>query len=177
MPRKAHAPHRDWKALGFKKQGLRPKGPGDWTAPGYNYLGPGNPVDQEYFPVDEDDYQSYLHDVSEDYKTTMGYTNYNVADDMWLHNTGYGWGGNVGQMFFRFKKWLAAHNVLGILDKQTLSNLPPSAMTTTPPKLRGKRKGVSPDDQMSKKRHFDEERNRGRSIDFDDDSDPFVRHY
>lgn len=157
MPRRVHAPKRDWKALGFKHPGLRPKGKGDWTAPGYNYLGPGNPTDQEWYPTDEDDYQSYLHDISQDYKSSEAYVKYGAADDMWIHNTGYGWGGNIGQLWFRAKKWLAAHDVLGTLDKQTLSNLLPEGMDT-PNIRRKKRANISPEEGMSKKRAFDRAR-------------------
>lgn len=63
-----------WKKLGFKnkkafeaanpqwtKWGVRPR---EWTSlhvPGYNYLGPGNAMD-DYFPVDLLDFRSYKHD-------------------------------------------------------------------------------------------------------------------
>lgn len=41
----------------------RKKGKGDWTVPGYNYLGPGNEIDS-YLPVNEADKIAYDHDVA-----------------------------------------------------------------------------------------------------------------
>lgn len=45
------------------------KGPGDWTLPGHNYIGPGNPTPGG-FPVDKDDLIALRHDYEYKYAST-----------------------------------------------------------------------------------------------------------
>jgi len=88
---------------------LRPKGPGDWTLPGYNYLGPGNPTHDGYLPVDEDDRLAMTHD--DDYadisKSDQNpYLKYSDEDQTAKDQFGYGYGGWLGKAFFQTKKLL-----------------------------------------------------------------------
>jgi len=104
------------KAAGFRdKNGkplLRPKGPGDWSLPGYNYIGPGNPTNDGYLPVDDDDMGASDHDG--DYGDIQDtnqnpYLRYSNADEKARQRFGkraHGYGGKLGKAYFTGKKWV-----------------------------------------------------------------------
>lgn len=54
----------------LKPTDLRNKGPGDWTLPGYNYCGPGNPLDGRP-PMNPTDAVCMEHDKDEEYDYYM----------------------------------------------------------------------------------------------------------
>lgn len=91
-----------------------------WTAPGYNYMGPGNPMDNGP-PVDADDWASWHHDKKyKRYEDEQGIDAKKVwvpEDQQWLDETDwYGWSG-FGKAWFTGKKWAAA---AGLIDSATL---------------------------------------------------------
>lgn len=107
--------------LGKRKRGsdgkplLRPKGPGDWSLPGYNYIGPGNPVD-DYEPVDEDDRLAMEHDNAYTRIQQEGedpYYKYSEDDEYARQHFGHGWGGWLGKGFFTGKKIAAKIRAIG----------------------------------------------------------------
>lgn len=89
------------------KPALRPKGPGDWSLPGYNYLGPGNPTHDGYLPTDEDDRLAMEHD--DDYEDIQRsgqnpYLKYGEDDEKAYKQFGHGYGGYLGKAWFGLKK-------------------------------------------------------------------------
>lgn len=89
------------------KPRLRPKGPGDWSLPGYNYLGPGNPTNDGYLPTDEDDRLSMVHDDKYGDIERTGqnpYVKYGEDDEEVYQNFGHGYGGYLGKAWFGIKK-------------------------------------------------------------------------
>lgn len=82
-----------------------------YTLPGYNYLGPGNPMDNGP-PTDADDRIAVKHDEEYGFITDSGsdpYWNWNAADEEALPKFGHGYGGYIAKGFFGAKK--AAHRV------------------------------------------------------------------
>jgi hypothetical protein len=89
--------------------GLRSKGPGDWTLKGYNYLGPGNPID-EFGTMDEDDAIAKKHDKAYQDIIDSGqdpYWKYSNADEDARKQFGHGPGGWLASAFFTAKKAVA----------------------------------------------------------------------
>lgn len=87
-----------------------------WTLPGYNFIGPGNSLNNG-IPTDNDDEIANVHDW--DYKDIEDsgqdpYWKWSNADDEAMEEFGYGWGGHAGKAAFRTKKF--AHKA-GLLDK------------------------------------------------------------
>lgn len=90
-----------------------------WTLPGYNYLGPGNSLDNGP-PTSFDDAVAQVHD--NDYQDYIDqgldpYWNYNEADDKAIDQWGNSVGGLIGKGVFKTKKFLAHHKVLGTIQK------------------------------------------------------------
>lgn len=88
-----------------------------WTAPGYNYLGPGNDMG-DLVPVDEDDAIAQEHD--ENYRKYQKYEmdpywNYNPADEKARTEFGHGYGGWIGKAAFTAKKAAAKVGLIGEL--------------------------------------------------------------
>ena len=91
------------------KAQLRAKSRGDWTLPGYNYLGPGNPVD-DFPPQNEDDAIARDHDM--DYQDILDsgqnpYLRYSNADEKARKKFGHSIGGYIGKAAFTVKKYIA----------------------------------------------------------------------
>ena len=77
-----------------------------WTAPGYNYMGPGNPLDNGP-PVNQNDYASMIHDRK--YQKILDnkdnpYFKWSDADEQWLKDTTWSGFGIAGKAFFHAKK-------------------------------------------------------------------------
>lgn len=103
-----------------KKVPLRPKGKGDWTVPGYNYLGPGNRLD-DYPATNEDDAAALTHDKAYDEYISQGqdpYWNYNEADQEFLDKVGTTYPGKLAWAIFQLKKGLSKAQILGTLTSQ-----------------------------------------------------------
>lgn len=86
---------------------LRKKGAGDWSLPGYNYLGPGNPTNDGYLPTDEDDRLSMEHDDKYGDIERSGqnpYLKYGEDDEKVYEKFGHGYGGYLGKAWFGLKK-------------------------------------------------------------------------
>lgn len=89
-----------------------------WTAPGYNYLGPGN--DMGMVPVDQDDdiarqhderytkYQKYGHDP---------YWNWNEADEVARNEFGHSYGGWLGKAAFTLKRTAYQAGLIGSIPE------------------------------------------------------------
>lgn len=101
---------------------------GDWTLPGYNYLGPGNKLDKGP-PTNNNDAVSLQHDIAYgDYeaKGEDPYTLYNRADAQWLTDADvHDYGGVLGHIAFGAK---AGAFQLGLIDGLDVQR---------PPRLRG----------------------------------------
>ena len=99
---------------------LRPKGSGDFSLKGYNYLGPGNIVD-EFYPTDMDDAIAKRHDRAYQNIIDSGqdpYWKYSNADEDARQKFGYGPAGWAAKAFFTVKKAVAPH-----IDEEKLHNL------------------------------------------------------
>lgn len=85
----------------------RVKAKGDWSLPGSNYIGPGNPVDR-FPPLTPDDAVAREHDLDYTEYIEQGhnpYTSYNDADERARRRFGHGWRGHLGKAFFTAKKY------------------------------------------------------------------------
>ena len=96
-----------------------------WTAPGYNYMGPGNPMDNGP-PVDTDDWASRWHDRAyKRYEDEQGIDPKKVwvpEDQKWLDEADWkGWS-SLGKLWFGGKKVLG---MLGAIPSSTLKNIDP----------------------------------------------------
>lgn len=108
MPRKRK--ERDW---------------GDWTLPGYKYLGPGNKL-LKGEPTNHNDKVAQEHDYAYDayLKAKKNpYTNWNDADEVFLQkSTLNDYGGVLGKSFFTAKKAAYRAGLINNIDKPSLSN-------------------------------------------------------
>ena len=82
--------------------------------PGYNYLGPGNDLNNGV-PTDRNDYVAQDHDY--DYRDLEDaginpYTTYSEADDVARRQFSGGGGGNLGRAFFESKRQAAAAGLI-----------------------------------------------------------------
>lgn len=90
-----------------------------WTLPGYNYMGPGNPLDNGP-PTSADDNVAMEHDYAYQKYLDAGqnpYWNYNQADEEAVKKWGNSFGGMGAKAVFKTKKFLAQHNVIGHIAK------------------------------------------------------------
>lgn len=111
-----------WYDRGFTKIGLRPKKKGDYSVPGSNYLGGGNPTDDGYAPTSDDDYKGYKHDLSEDYKTNEGYYKFGEDDQDFIDTIeGDTLTGTIGKKYFQVKKKLSDWGIISKLPKKPMS--------------------------------------------------------
>lgn len=102
---------RKYNGRGEEGRGKKSRG---WTLPGYNFLGPGNDLDNAV-PTDRDDYIAQDHDYDYQDLESAGinpYITYSEADDIAMKQFGHGYGGNIGKATFMKKKILAAAGVL-----------------------------------------------------------------
>ena len=86
-----------------------------WTLPGYNYMGPGNSLDNGP-PTSADDNVAMEHDHAYQKYLDAGqdpYWNYNQADEDAVKKWGNSLGGMGAKAVFKTKKFLANHHVLG----------------------------------------------------------------
>lgn len=107
-----------------KKIPLRAKTRGDWTLPGYNYLGPGNALD-DYPPTNEDDRLALKHDQAYSQYIEQGYDpywNFNDADQEFLDYVGATFPGKLAWAVFQVKKGLSHAHVLGTIRGYVISN-------------------------------------------------------
>jgi hypothetical protein len=91
-----------------------------WTLPGYNYMGPGNSLENGP-PTSADDAIAREHDYGYQKLLDEGenpYWNFNEADEKALANWGNSFGGLVAKGVFTAKKHLAKHKVLGTITKK-----------------------------------------------------------
>lgn len=87
----------------------------DLTLPGYNYLGPGNQLDNGE-PTNLSDYVAQDHDYEYQRYIDAGlnpYLNFNEADQVAIDNFGNDVGGMIGRAVFKVKKILAESGVIG----------------------------------------------------------------
>lgn len=101
-----------------KAKHSRPRPYRGWVLPGYNYLGPGNDLDNGE-PTNESDAAAQRHDVEYDKYQKEGqdpYWNWNKADETFLSETeaAKDYGGRLGHLFFSGKK--RAHS-LGFIGR------------------------------------------------------------
>lgn len=103
----------------------------DLTLPGYNYLGPGNPLDKGE-PTNQSDYVAQDHDHEYQRYIDAGlnpYLNFNEADQVAIDNFGNDIGGIIGRTVFTLKRTLANAGLIGHIS------LPPSMELTEDPTL------------------------------------------
>lgn len=85
----------------------RTKGYGDWSLPGTNYIGPGNPVDR-HPPLSSDDAIARDHDMAYSDYIAQGqdpYWSYSKADERARKKFGKTWQGKLGHAFFTAKRF------------------------------------------------------------------------
>lgn len=94
---------------------------GDWTLPGYNYLGPGNSLDKGK-PTNENDAAAFRHDVEYDEIENLGfdpYTMWSEADQRLLDNTNWkDYGGVIAKLLYHSKKQLHRLQLVGEVPKK-----------------------------------------------------------
>lgn len=111
-PKRSRESEEEWKKN--KKKGLFDRG---FTAPGHNYMGPGNPM-QNGPTKNNNDYVSRKHD--EEYgllELVTGknpLTHWSDADETWLKDASWGGFGKAGKAYFNAKK--LAYKA-GLIDK------------------------------------------------------------
>lgn len=95
------------------------KDKGDWSLPGYNYLGPGNKLDKGP-PTDKNDRTAEKHDWGYDRIVRRGqdpYWNYNNDDRRAQRDFDHSsYGGTAGRAFFTGKRFAAQAGYIGDLD-------------------------------------------------------------
>lgn len=94
---------------------VRAKGRGDWTMPGFNYMGPGNVMDDAP-PTNRDDFQAQKHDEQYTEYLKKGedpYWNWNDADEEFIENVGETWTGTAAKKIFQGKRALSKLHALG----------------------------------------------------------------
>ena len=94
---------------------------GDWTLPGYNYLGPGNSLHKGP-PTNENDAAAFRHDVEYGEIEDLGHDPYSLwseADQRLLDNTNWGdYGGVIAKLFYHTKRQLHRLQVVGEVPKK-----------------------------------------------------------
>lgn len=103
-----------------------------WVLPGYKYLGPFNSLNKGE-PTSVSDAAALVHDkayASYLEKRKNPYVEWNSADETFLQNVGGDWGGYVGAGFFRAKKLLRRHNVIGEIEDEPESTMPEESIQT-----------------------------------------------
>lgn len=98
------------------KLGRRTKSKGDWSLPGYNYMGPGNTID-DHPPTSEGDKNAYIHDQSLQYEQDDGYTKWGKADQDFLDRNTMDYPGDwASQAYFTAKKAANYFGAIGTTD-------------------------------------------------------------
>lgn len=105
--------------MGYIRGSRKRKDKGDYSLPGYKYIGPGNRLHKGK-PVDSNDRVAEKHDWAYDRYVRAGkdpYWNYNNADDRAQRDFDHtSYGGTLGRSFFTFKRFASQAGYIGNLD-------------------------------------------------------------